>query len=349
MRVWIGIKKLLAQVKQLLVQIKHLLSCIYEWFRSRSRRAGIEDYYYSGGEASKNRRARNVDRLFSRVTVFAAATSAAYLLVQNFLVGIFFGAGCVYLFHWLAKGRRVRRIQRNRERILEKEAVERFLKLAGDKSAGGFFEMVREWLERSSLFSNLEVIKDTEGRPLLIIADFKGQRTGIYAKKLEPEAVVKEKDLEEFVQYCESRGLENGIYIAGGAFDYSAREYVGSLDSFNLYIADTGAIYRAFIRKGYLFSIEDLQEQLEQRVLEQNLEARHSLGKILAFRRIKTYAVLSILIAVYSVMVPYTLYYILVSVILLCLSVTALIRWEIERIREDVQNSIRLDNAMEAE
>ena len=233
--------------------------------------------------------------------------------------------------------------------MLEKEAVERFLKLTADMDSGEFFNMVKEWLDRSCLCSNVKVIRDTDDRPLLITGEFKGRRTGVYAKKLKPDTMVKKDDLVEFVQYCLNRGLENGVYIASGSFDYSAREYAAGLETFNLYIADTGAIYRAFIKKGYVFPMEDLQSQMEQRVLEQEREERHSLGKVLAFRRIRTYAVLSILIAAYSVMVPYTLYYILVSLILLCLSVTAIVRWEVERLREEAENSIRLDSVMETE
>ena len=58
---------------------------------------------------------------------------------------------------------------------------------------------------------------------------------------------------------------------------------------------------------------------------------------------------LSILIAVYSAMVPYTLYYIFVSLILMCLSVTALVRWEIEKFREEAENSVKLDSVMDTE
>ncbi|NLZ92077.1 MAG: hypothetical protein GX918_09170 [Clostridiales bacterium] len=341
--------RVLSRIKQRLIQIKRLLGRVVEWFKRRSREASIEDYYYSGGEALKNRRARSIDRMFSRVVFFAAAVSGAYFLVKSIPAALFFSAGCTYLFHWSANSRRVKRARRNRERMLEKEAVERFLKLTSDMDSGEFFNMVKEWLDRSGLSSATEVIRDTDDRPLLITGEFRGQRAGVYAKKLKPDTMVKKDDLDEFVQYCLSRGLENGIYIAAGSFDYSAREYAAGLESFNLYIADTGAIYRAFIKKGYVFSMEDLQSEMEQRVLEQDLEERHSLGKVLAFRRIRTYAVLSILIAAYSVMVPYTLYYILVSLILLCLSVTALVRWEVERLREEAENSIRLDNVMETE
>jgi hypothetical protein len=341
--------RVLSWTKQRLLQIKRLLGRASEWFNKRSRRASIEDYYYSGGETLKNRRARSIDRMFSRVVFFAAAASGAYLLVESLPIALFFAAGCTYLFHRTANSRKDKRVCRNRERMLEKEAVERFLKHTAEMDSGEFFNMVKEWLDRSGLYSNAEIIKDNEGRPLLITGEFRGLRTGVYAKKLKPDTMVKKDDLDEFVQYCISRGLENGVYIAGGSFDYSAREYAAGLETFNLYIADTGAIYRAFIKKGYVFSMEDLQSQMEQRVLEQDLEERHSLGKVLAFRRIRTYAVLSILIAVYSVMVPYTLYYILVSLILLCLSVTALVRWEVERLREEAENSIRLDNVMETE
>jgi predicted membrane protein len=341
--------KVLSRIRQRLLQVKRLLGRAVEWFKSRSREASIEDYYYSGGETLKNRRARSIDRMFSRVVFFAAAASGTYLLVENLSAALFFAAGCTCLFHWTANSRRDKRVRRNRERMLEKEAVERFLKLTSDMDSGEFFNMVKEWLDRSGLCSATEVIRDTDDRPLLITGEFRGQRAGVYAKKLKPDTMVKKDDLDEFVQYCLSRGLENGIYIAAGSFDYSAREYAAGLESFNLYIADTGAIYRAFIKKGYVFSMEDLQSEMEQRVLEQDLEERHSLGKVLAFRRIRTYAVLSILIAAYSVMVPYTLYYILVSLILLCLSVTALVRWEVERLREEAENSIRLDNVMETE
>jgi hypothetical protein len=341
--------RVLSWIKQRLVQIKRLLGRAVEWFKRRSREASIEDYYYSGGEALKNRRARSIDRMFSRVMFFAAAAFGAHLLVKSIPAALFFAAGCTYLFHLTANFRRDKRVRRNRERMLEKEAVERFLKHTEDLDSGEFFNVVKEWLDRSGLFSGSKVLRDTDDRPLLITGEFMGQRTGVYAKKLKPDTMVKKEDLEQFVQYCLSRGLENGVYIADGSFDYSAREFAAGLESFNLYIADTGAIYRAFIRKGYVFSMEDLQSQMEQRALEQDLEERHSLGKVLAFRRIRTYAVLSILIAAYSVMVPYTLYYILVSLILLCLSVTALVRWEVERLREEAENSIRLDNVMETE
>ena len=335
--------------KQLLVQIKQLLGRAKEWFVNRYRKAGLEDYYYSGGQTSKNWRARSADRLFSRVAVFTAATLGIHLLVKDFPVSLFFGTGCTYLFHLAANSRRDKKIRSNRDGMLEKEAVDKFSKLTEDMDAEDFFETVKDWLGRSSLYSNPQILKDAEGRPLIITVEFKGQSTGVYAKKLKTGTMVKKKDLEQFVQYCRSRGLKKGIYIAGGSFDYSAREYAAGLETFDLYIADTGAVYRAFIRKGYMFSMEDLQAQLEQGVLEQNLETRHSLGKILASRRIRTYAILSILIAIYSVMVPYTLYYILVSLILLCLSVTALVRWEVERLREEAENSIRLDNVMETE
>jgi len=330
-------------------EIKGLLGCVREWLAARWRKARMNDYYYSGGETQKDFRARSIDRLFSRGVVFFLTASLVYFLVQNFLISVITGAMWTIMFHVLAKSRRNKRIVGNRERMLEKEAVDRFLRMTEDKDPGEFFYMVRGLLDKSELFAELELIKDDEDRPLLMTGYFKGEKAGVYARKLKPESMVKEKDLKEFVQYCESRGLENGIYIANGAFDYASRDYAAGLDTFDLFIADTRALYRGFLKRDFLFPMKDLEAKIEQTVLEQSRETQHRLRKILAFRRIRTYAVLSILIAVYSVMVPYTLYYILVSSILLCLSVTALVRWEIEKFREETENSIKLDSVMDTD
>lgn len=330
-------------------EIKGLLRRIKGRLAARWRKARMEDYYYSGGETQKDFRARSIDRLFSRGMVFTLTALAAYFLVQNLLISVFIGTLWTIMFNVIAKSRRKKRIARNREKILEKEAVGRFLKMTEDKDSREFFEMVRGLLGKSGQFSELELIKDDEGRPLIMEGSFKGEKAGIYGRKLKPDSMVKEKDLKEFVQYCRSRGLENGVYIANGVFDYAARDYAAGLDDFDLFIGDTGSLYRGFLKRDFLFPMEDLEAQIEQNVLEQSREKQHSLRKILAFRRIRTYAVLSILIAVYSAMVPYTLYYIFVSLILMCLSVTALVRWEIEKFREEAENSVKLDSVMDTE
>lgn len=327
--------------------MKMSVNRIKKWIGDRWRRTRIEDYYYFSGQASKNHSARRMDRLFSRAVAMVLVTVPVYLYVRSLIIGLIVGTACTFLFHRLAAGRRQKKSRKNRLAMLEKEAIDRFTGMLEDKSPGDFFEIVRELLDKSGLFDGLETVKDNEGQILLITGRFKGEKTGIYAKKLKPDAMVKEMELKEFVQYCTGRGLENGIYIANGPFDYAAREYAVGLDFFNLYIADTQTIYKAFLKGSLLFSMKDLEEQLEQKALERNHEMQHGLKKILAYRRIKTYAALSVLIAVYSVMVPYTLYYIFVSVVLLCLSLTALIRWEIEKFMEDAENSIKLDSAMD--
>jgi hypothetical protein len=322
---------------------------IKEWISARLREAQIQDYYYSGGNTSKHYRARSMDRLSARMAVFVLTAVSFYVYTGNFFAALFFGGVCTYLFDRLAMQLRNKRSEKNRAVLLEKEGIDRFTQLLEDKDNRGFFEIIFETLKKTCLFKGLKLIEDDEGRPLIITGEFKGEKVGIYANRLGKDASVKEANLKEFVQYCKSRQLGNGIYIASGPFDYASRGYAAGLDSFNLYIADTQTIYRAFIKKGFLFSMDDLEEKLEQRVFEHNKETQHSLKRILAYRRIRTYIVLGVLIAVYSAYVPYSVYYILVSIVLLCLSLTALIRWKIEKFMEDSENSIKLDSLMDAE
>lgn len=336
-------------VETLKGELKGLLNRIRTWSGSRWRRTKLDDYYYSGGETDKNLRAKGIDRLFLRGLLFLTILLTCYFLTENFIVGALIGVLGVTVFHMLAKGRRKARISTNKEKMFEKEAIHKFLCIAEEKGPKEFFQLIGDLLNKSGLFSELRLIEDDKGNPLIITGNFKAEKVGIYGKKLGPERMVKKEDLEEFVSYCQSRGLENGVYIANGIFDYRARGYAAGLDVFNLLLADTEVLYRGFLKQGFLFSMEELQGNMEQLALEQSHGAQHSLKKILALRRVKTYGVLSVIIAVYSVMVPYTLYYIFVSIVLLCLSATALVRWEIERHREDAENSIKLDRVMDME
>ncbi len=328
--------------------MKGSIEHIKGWISVRLRNARIQDYYYSGGDTTKHYRARNLDRLFARVIVFTLTVLSFFIYTGNFFAGLFFGGVCIYLFDRLAKRFRNLRCEKNREAMLEKEAVDRFNKLLEEKTSRDFFEIVCEMLGKDHSFTGLRIIEDNEKRPFLITGRFRGEDVGIYADKLKEGTSVKEKNLEEFTRYCMDRGLKNGIYIASGPFDYSAREYAVNLDSFNLFIADTKTMHKVFLKRGLLFPIKDLEEGLEQKILEQNEETHHRFRRILAYRRIRTYTVLGVLIAVYSVFVPYSFYYLFVSIVLFSLSLTALIKWRIEKYMEDAENSIKLDNIMDA-
>lgn len=316
----------------------------------RWRRTRLEDYYYSGGESQKNFRARSIDKIFFRILVFLSVSLAFYFLSRDFPISVFNGVVWTAAVHVIAGGRRKKKAEKNKERILKQRALDKFSHLTEDKSSGEFFAMVQELLRDNELFSELNCVTEDEGRPVIIRGYFKGEKTGIYAKKLEKDGMVAEKELKDFVEYCRITGLENGIYITNGAFDYAARGYAAGLDDFNLFLADKEAIYKIFIKNNNgLFSMTDLEKKVEQAALEQSHSVKHNLKKILALRRVKTYAVLSILIGIYSVKVPYTLYYIFVSAVLLCLSVTALVRWKVERHKEHVEEGIKLDRAMDIE
>lgn len=320
---------------------------VREWISTRLEKIQMEDYYYSGGDTTKHYWARIMDRLLARCVVFGLITPAFSLYTGRFFVGIFFGGIITYLFDRLEVHLRRTRCKNNRRTMLENEAVTRFAKQLEGKSERGFFELTLEMLGKSNLFIELELVEDDEGRPLLITGKFKEEKIGVYADKTEKDQMVKLKDLKKLVEYCKNRGLKTGIYITNGHFDYASREYAINLDSFNLLIADKHVIYRAFLKKDYLFSMEELENELKESILERNQEAHHGWRRILAYRRIRTYTVLGALIAVYSVYVPYSFYYIFVAIVLFCLSLTALVRWKIEKYMEDAENSIKLDSVMD--
>ncbi len=331
--------------------IKELMGRIRKGLGLRWRRIRLEDYYYSAGdETKKHFSARCIDRVSLRVSVFTIVFLIFYFFIRDALISVLNGIAWTAMVHVLAKKRRRNRARRNKEKILKKEAIDRFLDLTKDKEPEEFFDLIQDLLSKDALFSKLKCTKDNEGRPLIITGYFQGTRIGIYAKDPKGNTMIDGGDLKDFVKYCRIIGLKTGLYITNSTFDYAARGYAAGLGGdFNLILADKETLYNAFIKQGSLFSMADLEKRIEQAALEQSYGARHNLKNVLALKRVKTYGILSVLIAMYSIKVPYTLYYIFVSIILLCLSVTALVKWEIERHRRDIEESIKLDKIMEIE
>ncbi|MDI6729893.1 MAG: restriction endonuclease, partial [Thermodesulfovibrionales bacterium] len=214
------------------------------------------------------------------------------------------------------------------------------------KDESEFYAFLKDVLIESGHFTGLETEFDSGGKPTIMIGKLKGESVGVCCKKLPENLKVGADALTEFIELCEGRGLEAGVYITNTELDYSARDYLLQLKSFNLYIADIETLYSTFLSKGCLFSLEEVKRELEGKILYQSKKRDDTLRRILAVRRIWVYLSLGLIITLYSRATPYSRYYLFIAAVLFSLSLTAVARWRIEKFKEAVEEEIKLEKAL---
>lgn len=329
--------------------MKRTLTCLWEAMITQTNKRVIENYYYSRGNSDKNYGARWIDRVFSKAMLFVLASLVAFLFAQNLLIVFACGMLSTSLYHVGEKSLRKKRIRQRKEEFIKREVVKKFLSLIDGQDEKEFFLTIRDMLDESGHFTKLEISFDDEKRPIIMEGYLNDTKVGIYCKKLQEGQRIGRESLEEFVEYCKGCGLSEGVYITNGIFEYSSRDYLLNLYDFKLYLADIDTLYKLILKHDFLFSIEGIEKELERGILDQARTTKDGLKKVLAFRRIKAYTALGIVIALYSKFVPYRQYYIFVAIVLLSLSLTALVQWRVEKYKESMEREMKLDEVIWAE
>lgn len=322
------------------------LSCLAGFIKKETDKIRLHNYYYSMGKVNKNAGARMMDRIVGLTALFIFICSGLYILINDFsmALGLALFVSLVYYIarRWIS----IRRIEAGREKFIKEELLSRFSAVIEGKSDGEFWAILKDLLIESGHFAGLETEFDGGGKPVIMIGKLKDENVGICGKKLSENARVKADDLREFVELCESRGVEAGVYFTNTTLDYSAREYLVRLETFKLYVGDMETLYSAFLSKGCLFAPEEVQRELEEKILYQSKKRENTLRKVLALRKIWVYLSLGLIISLYSRITPYSRYYLFVSAVLFSLSLTAVARWRIEKFKETVEEGIKLEKVL---
>lgn len=306
----------------------------------------VENHYYSAGDEKKGYGARWLDRLFMRGVVFILACISGIFILENSFAVLAAGLFLTTLYYIAEKRLDRRRISKGKEQLIRKEMIKRFCERVKEVDERGFLEVMMELFEKSGFFSELKMVCDQPGQPILVEGVFKGEKVGIYCSKVKGQENIKAEDLKRFVDVCIKRGLGRGIYVTDGHFNYCAKEYATGLSHFSLLLADIDGIYRGFLRKGLLFSRDEVENSIYSRVLDRSRTKENSIRKILSVKRTKIYITLGLLLLVYSYYVQYRFYYIFVSAILFSLGITAAIRWYMIKYKDYLEREISLDRHM---
>jgi len=318
---------------------------ISRYFKRKLDQKKIENHYFSMGSNHKSYSARWIDRSFGSLLIFGIIGAVIFLISQNLFLAFVVGTSVTLVNCIVRKRFTVKRIIKGKEQLMKKDTIKMFNNSIKKIRHKDFFILIKRLLEDSGYFSQLKLDLDSSDEPVIMEGSFAGERVGIFCRKQEKEQKVKVGQLKEFVAFCMNRGLNEGIFVTSGYFDYYSKEYAGSLEDFRLYIADVDSIYNIFLKKGMLFCREEIEKQLEGNILDRKEAMEHRTRKVLAHKKIRTYVVLGLLLAFYSryVDLNYKLYYIFISIVLFCLAVTAVVRWYIEKYRCHMETEIRLE------
>jgi len=322
------------------------LSCLAGFIKKETDKMRLHNYYYSMGKTNKNAGARLVDRIFGLAVLFVFAYAGSYILINDLSMALGPALFVSVAYYFVEKRLRLKRIEAGKEKLIKEELLNRFSAVIEGKDESEFYAFLKDVLSESGHFTGLETEFDSGGKPTIMIGKLKGESVGVCCKKLPENLKVGADALTEFTELCESRGLEAGVYITNTKLDYSARDYLLKLRSFNLYIADIETLYSTFLSKGCLFSLEEVKRELEGKILYQSKKRDDTLRRILAVRRIWVYLSLGLIITLYSRATPYSRYYLFIAAVLFSLSLTAVARWRIEKFKEAVEEEIKLEKAL---
>ncbi len=326
--------------------MKKVFAGYRQHIRNELNRRRIENHYYSMGNDKKSFGARWIDRLLSALFVFFLGLTAAVLTFDNIYLALVLGTVITSIYYLAVRTLSRRRVTRGKERLVREATVKKFADRVSGMSDRDFCALVKSLLEKSRCFAEMEPVEDSGESPVLLEGYFNGNRIGVYCMKVDGKENVKLHQLREFVEICTDRGLNQGLYITNGYFDHSSKEYAGVLEDFMLYIGDMDSIYTAFLKKDLYLSRGEIERQIEAEIIDTSQAFEYRLRKMLAYKRIRTYVVLGLLLAGYSHYVDFTVCYIIVSIIFLSLAATAFIRWNIEKYKGFVEKEIRLEQNM---
>jgi hypothetical protein len=307
------------------------------------KRKAIENYYYNKGNTGKSFGARWLDRLLVGVFVVAVVVIWTLWRFSGYGIALAIGLLASASYYGVDRGIRRTRVLTGRESILQKEKTERFQVLVKDQDVKGFYLMLRSMLVNTEAFSDIELVLDDRERPIIMEGHLGEDRIGICCRKVDKGGYVDTEHVVEFVDYCTSRGLSNGLYITNGYFDSQAKRYMVGIKDFRLYSADIDTIYKVFLKDNDNHPIKGIEKDIELKALEEYRMARNGLEKAMSIKRAGVYLMLGLVLAVYSRFVPFSGYYIFVSIIMLCFSATTLIRWSLHRHRNSLETEIGLD------
>lgn len=323
--------------------MKNTVTCMRNYVKRKLDSERIENHYYSMGNNVKSYGARWMDGLIGTILVFAASGILMISIFDNLYLVLVLSSIMTFCYYTVRKKLVKKRVIKGKELLMREETLKKFNDKVLDMNKKDFFILVKDLIENSGNITELNIDIDSSGELIVMEGNFGENRVGIYCRKVEKEQKIKLQQLKEFVNFCMNRGLEEGIYVTNGYFDQSSKEYVSTIEGFMLYLADMDSIYNVFLKKGQFFSREAIEKQLEEDILDHKETMEYKMRKLLTYKKIKAYMVLGLLLAVYSRYVNFKLYYIFVSIILLCFAVTAAIRWHIEKYKSYMEKGLKLD------
>jgi hypothetical protein len=326
--------------------LKDTISCIRKRITDGLGKKAIENYYYNRGNIGKGVGARWLDRVLVGLSVVAVVYMLALWRLSSYGAALIISFLAAAAYYAVDRGIRWARVQRGRESILKKELMDRFQVLISSKDDKGFYLMFKEILDRTGFFSDLELVLDDQERPIIIEGRLGQNGIGICCRKTEAGRYVEVRPVAEFVEYCKGRGLARGLFITNGYFEHQARKYMAETQDFDIYSADIDTIYRVLLKDSGALPIKDIERDIELKALENYGRSNNRIVKAVSLKKAGVNLALALVLAFYSRYVPFGLYYMFVSIIMLCLSLLTLIRWSICSYREAMDREITLDTVL---
>ncbi len=287
--------------------------------KDRGNSLRFKNYYLSVKDDKRSNFAKVFDYSIWRVIVFFIVFLYLYLRTNKLYLSILLSSSSFLLVHSLAIRGRNRKFQQMKNQKRRYIASQRVYSEIMNKTVDEMKEYTQEIFAPLG-FSEFNFI-ESDQRSILLNSVYKGQKIMLLFNIYKNDFEVELKEVKEFGDTLAENNTKRGIIITTSDFTSDSYNYINTLDkSYSLLLINKDKLLKIIEDNGLFPNDEEIDEVIESKISKREKKWDKYKNAALSKNKIKRYIILSIYLAMAAWYTPYTIYYMIVSSIILSLA-----------------------------
>lgn len=313
--------------------------------KNRSNSLRFKNYYLSVKDDKRNNFAKVFDYSIWRIFVFFIAFLYLYLKTNKLYFSILFSVVGFIIVHRLAILGRKHKFEQLKEQKRRYVASQRVYNEIMNKTVDEMKEYIKEVFAPMG-FSKFNFI-ECDQRYILLNFVYREEEIMLLFNIYKSDFDVELKEVKEFVYLLTDNKIKKGILVTTSDFTNDSYDFVSKLnEKYGLLLVNKEQLLKIIENNGLFPNDEEIDEIIESKISRREKKWGKYKKVALSKNKIKGYVILSIYLAVTAWYTPYTIYYMIVSSIILALAFITFLSNIINKARDGEEKGVDFEKLL---